>query len=296
MRPWFLMGSAVALAFLLVLGILGAEWLLRISNYGGYGGIIIDAPSPHPFPSPMQTTVEEPGGVALGSEKGWDFICIALLTAPKTMKVDDTADVETDLLTSADRSKVDALMSAAQRAADAINKRSATTASDAVAGLDPEAADAIRRLSQETDDRQATVDSLPGSPITTAHLTGPGFEITPNTPERQAVTAKAPAIWRWTIKAPDAGERSLTVSYSAEVLVADQRLPKALRTISRTVLVSVAPGGLLKQVADDTSSAKSIAENTYWFWTTLILPALMFLYGLREWFRARHTRVSSGPT
>src|SRR6202011_487889 len=32
---------------------------------------------------------------------------------------------------------------------------------------------------------------------------------------------------------------------------------------------------------------KSIAENTYWFWTTLILPALMFLYGLREWTRSR---------
>jgi hypothetical protein len=125
--------------------------------------------------------------------------------------------------------------------------------------------------------------------ISLAHLTGPGFEITPDTPERQAVTANTPAIWRWTIKRVDAGERTLTVSYSAEVLVADQRVPQSLRTISRTVNVSVAPAGLLKQAAEKTSSVKSIAESVSWFWTTLILPALMFLYGLRRWFRERHT-------
>src|SRR5262249_4744283 len=47
-------------------------------------------------------------------------------------------------------------------------------------------------------------------------------------------------------------------------------------------------GRLLKQLAEGTSSAKSIAENISWFWTTLIFPAAMFLYGLRKWFRERH--------
>jgi len=68
----------------------------------------------------MQTTVEHPGGVdLLRSDKGWDFTCVTLFTAPKTMTVGDTADVETDLLTTADRAKVDALMTAVQHAADA---------------------------------------------------------------------------------------------------------------------------------------------------------------------------------
>src|SRR5262249_4744282 len=96
---------------------------------------------------------------------------------------------------------------------------------------------------QETGSRQAATDTLPGSPIMIAHLTGPGFEITPATPERQAVTAKAPALWRWTIKAVDACERILTVSYSAEVTIASARVPQALRTITRNITVNVAPAG-----------------------------------------------------
>jgi hypothetical protein len=235
------------------------------------------------------TTVEDPGGVeSTGGVRAWRFTCVALLSAPKTMQVDDIADVETDLLTTAAEDKADALMRAVQHAADAINKGPATTVTDALAGVDPQAADAIRRITQETGNRQAATDALPGAPIMTAHLTGPGFEITPATPERQAVTAKAPAIWRWTIKAVDAGERILTVAYSAEVTIASARVPQALRTITRNITVNVAPAGFLKQLAEGTSSAKSIAENISWFWTALIFPAGMFLYGLRKWFRERH--------
>ena len=240
---------------------------------------------------PMQTTVEHPGGVSLASDRSWEFTCVALLSAPKTMKAGDIADVETDLLTTADREKVDALMSAVQQAADAINKGSAATVSNALAGLDREAADAIRRVIQDTSHRQAATDTLPGSPVMTVHLAGPGFKISPDTPERQVVTSSAPAIWRWTIIAAEAGERILTVSYNAEVTVAGERIPRTLRTVSRNVRVDVVPTGYLKQIAEGTSSIKSIAEDISWLWTTMIFPALMFLYGLRKWFRERHIRA-----
>jgi hypothetical protein len=75
------------------------------------------------------------------------------------------------------------------------------------------------------------------------------------------------------------------VSYSAEVEVAGQRVPEALRTLSRDVVVNVSATGFLKRAEETTKSIKSIAENTSWLWTTLILPALMFVYGLRKWFR-----------
>ena len=243
---------------------------------------------------PMNTTVEHPGGVKLVSDKNWDFTCVALLSAPKTMKVGDTAEVETDLLTTAAREKVEALMSAVQHAADAINKGSAATATDALAGLDPSAAAAIRRITQDTANRQAAIDTLPGSPVMTVHLTGPGFDISPDTPERQVVTADAPAIWRWTIKAVDAGQRILTISYNAEVTIGGaERIPRPLQIVSRNVLVNIASDGFLKEVAEGTSSAKSIAENVSWFWTTLIFPALVFLYGLRKWFGERHKQTES---
>ena len=51
------------------------------------------------------------------------------------------------------------------------------------------------------------------------------------------------------------------------------------------VNVVPAPTALLKQVAEQLSS---IVDNASWFWTTLILPALMFVYGLRKWFKERH--------
>jgi hypothetical protein len=71
-------------------------------------------------------------------------------------------------------------------------------------------------------------------------------------------------------------------------MIDNQSVPLSLRTISRTVSVSVAPTEFFKEVADQSNYAKTIAENVSWIWTTLILPALMFLYGLRKWFRERH--------
>jgi hypothetical protein len=273
MRPITIMAAAIVTAVVLLASI---SW----SQIGS-----------RPSLAPMQTIVEHPGGVNLASDQSWDFTCIALLSAPKTMKAGNTADVETDLLTTADRAKVDALMSAVEQAADAINKGPATTATNVLAGLDPEAADAIRRLMQDTGNRQAATDTLPGSPVMTVHLAGPGFKITPDTPERQVVTSGAPAIWRWTVKATEAGERILTVSYNAEVTVAGERIPRALRTVSRNVHVDVVQAGYLKQIAEGASSVKSIAENVSWLWTTMIFPALMFLYGLRKWFKERNIRA-----
>jgi hypothetical protein len=66
-----------------------------------------------------------------------------------------------------------------------------------------------------------------------------------------------------------------------------------LRTISRDVMVSVGTESLLDRIDKQTKAAKSIAENTSWFWTTLVFPALMFVYGLRKWTRERHARPES---
>ncbi len=122
----------------------------------------------------------------------------------------------------------------------------------------------------------------------TVHLIGPSFEIKnkPVTPERQGITGKQPSNWRWTIKASRPGSRILTVSYSAEIEIAGQRILKALRTSSMHVMVNVvpAPTALMNQVAEQLSS---IVEDASWFWTTLIFPALMFVYGLWKWFRER---------
>jgi hypothetical protein len=204
------------------------------------------------------------------------------------MRVDDLTKVETTLLLAAGPGEIASLHQAVKNIETAIDTASPASPIDPSTGLDKSSSDALRRMVDSNQNRQANIDTLPGSPISmTIQLTGPSFEIKPVTPERQGITGKQPGNWRWTIKALDPGPRILTVSYSAEVEISGQRVSKALRSSSMNVMVNVvpAPTALLKQVAEQLSS---IVDNASWFWTTLILPALMFVYGLRKWFKERH--------
>jgi len=282
------MGSSVGIAVLLVGAILTRSGTVR----PGTAPITTSLVSPRAT-SPMRTTVEEPGGIKRNStsavQSEWALGCVAILTAPKSMQVGDTANVETTLLVAAGQAEIANLLRDAKDTADAINAGASAKATDPATGLDNNSHGALQRMVEGNKNRQAAVDTLPGSPIMIVHLSGANFKITPDTPERQAVTAKTPAIWGWTIKAVDPGATTLTVSYSAEVELAGQRVPQTLRELKRDVIIDVAPpASLLKQIADQSSSAKTIAENASWFWTTLIFPALMFLYGLRKWFSERH--------
>jgi hypothetical protein len=310
MRPWFIMTSAVIVALSIASAIIGSVHYPKSGLSGGKlsgGNVVINYES---ATVRKQTTVDEQGGIKvhqagpdLGAKSGgggnpspspWsDLGCIAVLTAPKSMQVDDIANVETTLLVAAGGEAIKTLLQAAKDTQAAIDTGTRSTAVETETGLDPASKDALQRMINGNADRQAAVDTLPGSPIMTVHLVGPGFEIGPVTPERQAMTGKQPGHWQWFIKAQNPGPRTLTVSYSAEVEVEGQRVPQALRTLSREVTVNVGVPGLLKQAEETGKVAKSIAETASWFWTTLIFPALMFLYGLRKWLKER--RAPSAP-
>jgi hypothetical protein len=304
MRPWFIMASAAGIAVLMV-GVF-ASYLSTPPIHsvdqsstgpsspditGNQGSISIT-----PKPVPMRTTVEEQDGIKYDQTgpdgnvpDQWATLgCVAILTAPKSMQVSDIGSVETTLLVAEGSGAIASLLKAAKDTQATINAGSPASSTPTHTGLDAASDDALRRMVDGNRNRQAAVDTLSGSPIMTVHLAGLGFEITPVTPERQALTGKQPGSWQWIIKALDPGPRTLTVSYSAEVKIAGQTVPQALRTLSRDVVVNVAPTALLKQVDETTKSVKSIAENVSWIWTTLIFPALMFLYGLRKWLRERH--------
>jgi hypothetical protein len=276
MRPWIIMGSAAVIAFLMA----GAITFYSIAA---------------PAPIPIHTTIEEPGGIKLNPAAAdstpWDIRCVSILTAPVSMRVDDISKVGTTLLLAAGPGEIASLLQAVKNTETAIDTASPASPIDPDTGLDKSSTDALRRMVDSNQKRQANIDTLPGPPISiTVHLIGPSFKIKPVTSERQGITGKQPSHWQWTIKALDPGPRILTVSYSAEVEIAGQRVPEALHTSSRHVMVNVVPPptALLKQVADQLSSAKAIVENASWLWTFLSFPALMFLYGVRRWFRERH--------
>ena len=277
MRPLAIMASAVVLAALI------AAFAIYLTIFSG--------PS-HRILRQNATAIENPGGLSVANTDNparspWAIQCIALLTAPRSMQVNDTAEVVTMLLTGFGDAGA-YLLKAGQQAAELINHSARASDHDPQTGLDPAAADAIRRLIADNGVRQAAVDTLPGAPVLTAHLTGPGFRMTPETPNPQPLIAKNATTWRWAIKAIDPGSQILTMSYEVETKVAGQKVPQSLRTITREITVSVAPGGILKEFADQSSSAKTIAENLSWIWTTMIFPAGMFLYGLLKLFRGRH--------
>ena len=240
---------------------------------------------------PSSTTIEYPGGIEVtGGAGGWDLTCVGVLTAPETMQVEAVSQVVTTILT-ASGTAVAPLLEAARQTADAINQGARLPKHDPATGLDPGSAGAIRQLIANNGVRQADVSSLPAAPVLTAHLTGPGFKITPQTPNPQPVGLGATSLgatttWSWATEAVDPGSQILTVSYEAEVKVAGQKIPKSFRTITRTITVSVAPRDFIKRLADDSSSAKTIAENVSWIWTTMIFPGGMFVYGAEVVARA----------
>jgi hypothetical protein len=296
MRPSAIMASSAIVALLIGLVILA--YLPRTAAPPA-------APVPPPrnpegnqFPSspPSGTTIEYPGGIEVtGGVGGWDLTCVAVLTAPKTMQVEAVSQVVTTILTATGKA-VGPLLEAAQQTADAINQGARSPKHDPATGLDPGSAGAIRQLIANNGVRQADVSSFPAAPVLTAHLTGPGFKITPQTPNPQPVGLGATTTWSWAIEAVDPGSQILTVSYEAEVQVAGQKIPKTFRTITRTITVSVAPRDFIKRLADDSSSAKTIADNVSWIWTTMIFPAGMFVYGLLKWLRGRNASPRSSQS
>jgi hypothetical protein len=212
MRPWIIMGSAAVIALLMAKYFV---WVIPrvpiiIERFSSPG---MSATERHPPPLDMRATIEQPSRIVepvdAGAERSWSDQCIAILTAPKTMRVHGSAEVVTSLFAAASQDAVDRLKQAAQKAADAINAGNAVSPEYPFDGLNPRYADAIRRAIAEGGGRQAAMDTLPAASAMTAHLSGPGFKITPTAPERQLVNTTMPTSWRWIITATDAGERIL---------------------------------------------------------------------------------------
>lgn len=72
-----------------------------------------------------------------------------------------------------------------------------------------------------------------------ARLTGSAFEITPVTPERQAVSTTGVAEWKWAIRAKEVGEQKLFLTLNANLLVNDRERQHTVHTFSKALAVQV---------------------------------------------------------
>jgi len=112
------------------------------------------------------------------------------------------------------------------------------------------------------------------SRILIARLRATDFDITPITPERQAVDRAETTRWLWKLKPKIAGrDRAVNLTIVAVVEVGDEKVERFVKTYDGLIYVDVTP----KQRFEDW-----IANNWQWAWTALLVP--LFLWG---WPRVR---------
>ncbi len=118
MRPRFIMGSAVVIALLMA----GAVTLYSITA---------------PAPIPIHTKIEEPGDIKLNpAAANSDLGCVAILTAPVSMRVDHLTKVETTLLVAAGPVEIASLHQAVKSTETSIDTASPSSPIDPSTGLD----------------------------------------------------------------------------------------------------------------------------------------------------------------
>ena len=82
--------------------------------------------------------------------------------------------------------------------------------------------------------------SIRVSHLMEARLSGVGFKIEAITPETQTVSEQDTTEWQWEIEATWLGTQHLHLTLSALLSVADEQLPRAIRTFQQTIEVTEA--------------------------------------------------------
>lgn len=95
-----------------------------------------------------------------------------------------------------------------------------------------------------------------------ARLTGEGFRITAQTPERQLVSSGI-TEWAWEITPVSPGRHTLTLALDALVPLDGSVVPRTLRTFRKPIEVDVTTGQRIGSL---------IEAHGKWVWTTLLVP------------------------
>jgi hypothetical protein len=78
----------------------------------------------------------------------------------------------------------------------------------------------LRKHSRPTDQSHEAILSV--SSEMAASLTGPGFAISPTTPEQQGVAEGFPTVWSWNVEAKQEGEQELEAALYVLLPVGDK--------------------------------------------------------------------------
>ncbi|MGY4517379.1 hypothetical protein ACVWWW_002947 [Lysobacter sp. HA18] len=110
---------------------------------------------------------------------------------------------------------------------------------------------------------KVTSESVQVANMMQARLTGEGFRIVAQTPERQLVSSGV-TEWAWEITPQAPGHHTLNLSLDALVSLDGQTVPRTLRTFRKPIDVDVTTRQRVTSFLD---------ANGKWVWTTLLVPA-----------------------
>ncbi|GAB1594731.1 hypothetical protein [Lysobacter claricitrinus] len=128
--------------------------------------------------------------------------------------------------------------------------------------VSPDASEATLRERIEGPGKVAS-ESVQVANTMQARLTGEGFRIVAQTPERQLVSSGV-TEWAWEITPEAPGRHTLNLSLDALVPLDGETVPRTLRTFRKPIEVEVTARQKLSSFVD---------ENGKWIWTTLLVPA-----------------------
>ena len=101
------------------------------------------------------------------------------------------------------------------------------------------------------------------SNIMLAHLSGPGFDITIITPEKQLISKIEKTEWKWEIHPKEEGKHRLYLTLSALLEVNGKSSQRAIKTFEKTIEVTVTNSQHVKNF---------IGNNWQWLWATFLAP------------------------
>lgn len=168
------------------------------------------------------------------------------------------------------------------RGSAAVSAPSTATAGDTFSvflRVSPEKLVAVMQSLQDEFPENLTVKGKEGIKLTprmTASVSGFGFEVSPESGQVQAISAKEATTWAWQVKAVEPGLHTLTFTLSGTLSVEGQDVPRNFYDYRQKVQVAVSPIGFVER-------------NWQWLTTTLVLPIITFL-----WTYYRKPRDASG--
>jgi hypothetical protein len=109
------------------------------------------------------------------------------------------------------------------------------------------------------------------SKILNVTLLAPDFKVLALTPDRQALSETEITEWKWDLSGAPPGKHDIHLSINAIVTVDNDRAERSIKTFESTITVEIAPQQRLLAM---------LKEHMQWIWSTLLLPAGMWLWQL----------------